>query len=510
MRRIFGIILFSLFLIPLFAGAVSATPIMGQVIESVTSSGGEKQGASGSDKIAGAIVVIEGTNYQSRTNSNGYFSFLEDIPEGVYNIGAYKDGYHLETKKVNVAGPSPVNLTFILTKRQQAPTLSLGTIPSSMNIPDAVYVAFASLTIQGSPASSGSVSTPAPGSNMTSLQFRAAIAAGADPTNLSGMPAPGVDLNPGSISNKGDMYTPVNNKPNSIAVVDPHSPKNTTYVDFNTKPHWLTFDNSGTKIFISTDTQYIVVLDAGAGNRIIGSIPAGGMVTDITRAPDGNVYAAVSGSRPGVLVISPSTNAAVAFYQVKPSPKAPNDLQPRAIAVGPDCIYLAMGSNSAGEVQAINRSGGAMLGACEVGSFPSGICLTPNGKYLFVANRNSGDLSVVDTQRLSVLGRVRVGSQPTRVVSSPLGDRIYVTNFGSNYVSVIDGRSGSQLSTINTGKGPLGIGITADGTRVFVSNNLENNLTIINAESNTVIQTTTPSTTSRPFGVAVKPGVSGR
>lgn len=494
------LLLFLAIFISLATGGYCAQ-IYGKVIESITSS----NTSSSAPTISGAIVVVEGTNFQSSTNSTGYFAFPEDIPDGVYNIGVYKDGYHLETKKVNVSGNIPISLTFILTKKQQAPTLSMGTVPSAVNIPDAVCIAYASIAIQGSSASSGSYSTPTPGSNMTSLQFRSAIAAGADPTTLGGMPTPGID-NPGHISNRGDFYTPVSNNPNSIAVMDPHNPKNTSYVNFNTKPHWLTFDNSGTKLFVSTDTQYIVVLDVANGNRIIGSIPAGGIVTDITRAPDGNVYAAVSGSRRGVVVISASTNAAVAFYEVKPSPKAPSDAQPRAIAVGTDYIYLALGSTSAGEVQVLNRSGGALLGTCETGQFPSGICLTPNGKYLFVANRNGGDLSVIDASRLSLIGRVRVGSQPTRIVSSPLGDKIYVTNFASNYVSVIDGRTGTQVATINTGKGPVGIGISPDGTRVFVSNNLENNVTIINAETNTVIQTTTPSTASKPFGVAVKPG----
>ena len=460
--------------------------IYGKVIESVTSS----NSSSNAPTISGAIVIIEDTNFKSMTN-NGYFAFPEDIPNGVYNIGVYKDGYHLETKKVNVSENIPISLTFILTKKQQAPILSIGTMPSIVNIPDAVCIAYSSI----------SASTSSPGSNMTSLQFLGAIAAGVEPTTLGGWKNPGIDS-----FVRGDDYTPVGNNPNSIALMDPHSPKNTTYVNFNTKPFWLTFDNSGTKLFISTNTKYIVVLDAANGNRI-GLIPAGGMVTDITRAPDGNVYAAVSGSRRGVLVISPSTNSEIAFYKTKPSSKALSDAQPSAIAVDSKNIYLAMSSTAFGEVQALNKSGGALLGTCETGQSPSGICLTPNGKYLFIANRGGGDLSVIDAKRLSVMGRVRVGSQPTRIVSSPLGDRIYVTNFASNYVSVIDGRTGTQIATINTGKGPVGIGITPDGTRVFVSNNSDNNITIINAETNTVIQTTTPSTTSKPFGIAVKPGL---
>ena len=115
-------------------------------------------------------------------------------------------------------------------------------------------------------------------------------------------------------------------------------------------------------------------------------------------------------------------------------------------------------------------------------------------------------MSVLDATRLALMGNVRVGTQPTKVATSPTGDRIYVTNFGSHYLSVLDGRTCSTIATVPTGKGPLGVGVSADGTRVFVYNNTENDISIINAESNSVIQTTSRSTTSKPFGLAVRPG----
>lgn len=484
---------------------VEAGVVTGQVIESVASAG--KSYTPASARINYALVTIEGTNFQTYSSSSGSFAFPSEIPEGVYNIGVYKDGYYLDTKRVTV-GRNPINLVFVLTRKKSTPPTEASSGPSYMSpgyISDALYVAFSEIAIPGSPGSSKSSRNTAVGSNMTSMQFKAAIAAGADVTTLHGMPTPVQDYDKINPANGGDYYTPISKQPNTVAVVDPYSPKNTSFVTMNTKPYWVCFDNSGSKVFISTDTQYIHVMDVNAGNKIIGTIPTGGIVTDITRAPDGNVYASVSGSRAGVLVINPLSNSASAFYPVK-AVRSASDAQPRAIAVGSKYIYVALGTNSAGEVLALNKAGGAILGSCPVGPFPSGMCVTPNGKYVFVANRNGGTVSVLDAERLALLGSARVGSQPTKVVSSPTGDKIYVTNFGSNYLSVLDGRTCATIATVATGKGPLGLGISADGTRVFVSNNIENNISIINAEVNSVVQTTTPSTTSKPFGLAVRPG----
>ena len=505
-RKIFKTFLFlALCFVSLFSSAF-ATAISGKVIESVASAG--KSYDMNSNVIAGAIVTIEGTNFNTITNSTGMFTFTDNIPPGTYNIGAYKDGYYLETKRVTVT-EVPVNLVFVLTKKKHArisepdPSLQQQT-NSSGNIPDALYVAFSAITAQGSSASSGSSKFPSVGSNMTSMQFKAAIAAGADVTTLSGMPAPTKHNDVMNPQSRGDFFTPLSEKPNTVAVLDPYSPKNTKFVEMSTKPYWVCFDNTGSKVFISTDTQYIHVLDANS-NRIIGTIPSGGIVTDITRAPDGNVYASVSGSRPGFLAINPRTNSAIGFYPITNSGRIGSGSQPRAIAVGTDYVYVAMATNSAGEVLAISKTG-TVLGACPVGAFPAGMCISPNGKYLFVANRNSGTMSVVNAANLALMGTVRVGTQPTKVATSPTGDRIYVTNFGSHYLSVLDGKTCTTIATVPTGKGPLGIGVSADGGRVFVSNNTENDISIINAESNSVIQTTSRSTTSKPFGIAVRPG----
>ena len=51
----------------------------------------------------------------------------------------------------------------------------------------------------------------------------------------------------------------------------------------------------------------------------------------------------------------------------------------------------------------------------------------------------------------------------------------------------------------------MGIGINSTGSRVFVANNKEGTVTVINAEINAAIQTTTATTSSKPFGIAIRP-----
>jgi YVTN family beta-propeller protein len=484
-----------------------AAPVIGYVVESA---GAEQLGITKDEYkfqkgVEAVLVVVEGVKAETRTNIMGWFWFT-DLPDGVYNIAAIKDGYVTVTKQVRVQGRSPANVTIVLTKKKTAQISSANYSPGNFSpsgqvtIPNSVYVAFAAIAAPGSSASSPG-SAPIPGSNMSSLQFKGALAAGADPDSLTGFRSPDMNSMPGGAY---DFSTPVSNHPNSITVMDPNAPKDMKFINLNAKPFWMCFDSSGSKLFVSSDSQYITVVDVAGGNRIMGSIPSGGIVTDMTRGPDGNIYVSISSANPGVMVISPQTNTAVSFFKVRAA-RIGADAQPRALVAGTDLVYVAMAKTGAGEVVAVNKAGGAMVGSSEVGSFPMGITLTPNGQHLFIANHGSGDVSVIETASMKHLGKIRVGVQPMRIVCNSRGDRVYVTNNGSNYVSVIDARTGAVVASVNTGKGPMGIGINGAGTRIFVANNKEGNVTIINTEVNQAIQTTTASTASNPFGIAIRP-----
>jgi len=487
--------------------AAMAAPVIGYVVESA---GAEQMGITKDEYkfqkgVEAVLVVIEGAQAETRTNIMGWFWF-NDLPDGVYNIAAIKDGYVTVTKQVRVQGRSPANVTIVLTRKKTAQISSANYTPGNFSssgqvtIPNSVYVAYAAIAAPGSSAQAPGAA-PIPGSNMTTLQFKSALAAGADPDSLTGFRSPDMNAMPGGAYS---FHTPVSTHPNSISVMDPNAPRDMQFINLNAKPYWMCFDNSGSKLFVSSDSQYLTVVDVAGGNRIMGSIPTGGIVTDMARGPDGNIYVAVSSANPGIMVISPQTNTAVNFYRVRAA-RIGADAQPRALVAGTDLVYVAMAKTGAGEVVAVNKAGGAVVAATEVGSFPMGITLTPNGQHLFIANHGSGDVSVIQTSTMKHLGRIRVGVQPMRIVCNSRGDRVYVTNNGSNYVAGIDARTGAVVAAVNTGKGPMGIGINGAGTRVFVANNKEGNVTVINAEVNQAIQTTTPSTASNPFGIAVRP-----
>lgn len=491
-------LLVALFLLPA-AMTVNAAPIIGYIVESA---GGEAMGVTNPEQriqkgVENVLVMIEGTKMEARTNIMGWFWF-SDLPDGVYNIACVKEGYNIVTKQVKVEGRAPASVTIVINRKKSAPGISGGSGPSEIAIPNAVYVAYAAIAAPGSSTTPGN-QMPIPGSNMSTLQFKSALANGADLDNLTGFPRPDLRAPGGT----GDLQTPVSMYPNNLTVMDPNTPREMTFVNLNAKPYWMCFDTSGSKLFVSTDSQYIMVVDVAGGNKVIGSIPAGGIVTDMTRGPDGNIYVSVSSATPGVLVISPQTSTAISYLRVKPV-RVP-DAQPRALVAGTDMIYVAMASPQAGEVLAVSKAGGATVASCEVGAYPQGITMAPSGQFLFVANFSSSDVSVISAANMQQLGKIRVGIQPMRIVCNSRGDRVYVTNNGSNCVTVIDGRNGSVIATVNTGRGPMGIGINSTGSRVFVANNKEGTVTVINAEINAAIQTTTATTSSKPFGIAIRP-----
>jgi YVTN family beta-propeller protein len=502
MKNILILGITALFILSGFAASPksSAAPVIGYIVESAGAEqlGIKKEEYKFQKGVEAALVVIEGTKMETKTNIMGWFWF-NDLPDGVYNIAAIKEGYHTVTKQVRVQGRAPANVTIVITKKNLPVGITGNTGANEVTIPNAVYVAFAAIAAPGSTSATGN-SPPIPGSNMTTLQYKSAIAAGADPDSLTGFPNPDMNYYP---TGPYEFQTAINLNPNSLTVMDPNAPKDMKFVNLKAKPYWLCFDSTGSKLYVSSDSQYITIIDVAGGNKILGSIPSGGIVTDITRGPDGFIYVAVSSTNPGVLVINPQTCTAQNFYRVKA--QRVTDAQPRAVVAGSNYIYVAMATSGAGEVLALNKNGGALAGSCQVGAFPMGITLTPNGQHLFVANCSSSDVSVIDATTMNHLGRIRVGVQPMRIVCNSRGDRVYVTNKGSNYMSVIDARTGSVVATVNTGRGPMGIGITSNGSRVFVANNDERTVTVINAEINAAIQTTTPSTTSRPFGIAVRP-----
>lgn len=473
----------------------------GAVVTGTVSAGKENVGGGmppGIHPVDGATVTIQGTNFSATTNGAGMYIF-KDVPPGNYTIIAAKEGYGMIAKQIVVPDGGALVVTLTITPGSGAAIVE-GPIKPGM-----IYVAFAgipNMSPAGPTQPGGTTNQP---QTFEPFSVLGAISAGADPFALGGNPPPTTpQYTPGQ--NPYLQVTPVNVNPNTIMVIDPDDIQKLNYINLNSRPSWICFSASGTKLFVADDTQRIIIYDTLQNNNAVGAISLPGVITDMAVSKEGILYAAVMAGVPSVAVISTSTMSVIKLIPL-PGMRTGEFGQPRALALSPDGrkLYVALASSASGEVISIDVAAQQYLGAAKVGAMPTGMAITPDGRKIFTANYTSADVSVVDTASMQNAGTIRVGVQPSRLVIHPSGAKVYVANNGSSTVSVIDLSYGRVSATIPVGNLPIGIGITPDGSKVFVSNNGSGTVSIIETATNGVIRTTTPLPNGKPFGIAVKP-----
>jgi YVTN family beta-propeller protein len=485
-------------------------------------------GTSGGQTPAqGARVTLQGTNFMTQTDSSGAFQFI-NVPPGNYAIMAVKEGYGPATKQIEVKRGGACSV-FLTLGAGGMPVVGAGTsiIPSNT-----IYVAFASNAPAASttPGSFTPGVTPSVGS-MTSFGVLSQLQYSADPFSIGGgnpaisSPPPMSPYGnmgntpagmpnmaqsgylPSNVPSSFDNQMMVSTNPNNIMILDPFEAQKVSYIAPAGKPYWLCFNVSGTKLFTAVDGGMIEVYDILNNNTKLAVIPAQGAVSDMVANPrGGQIYAAVKGANPAILVLSTSTNTVESRIPV-PAMRSGVPGMPNALGISPDgkILFIALTSGNQGEVAILELSGQHLLGNIPVGDMPQGIAVSPDGKHIYVTNYNSASLSIIDVAGFSETMRLRVGVQPVKAVLSLDGAKLYVSENGSNDVAVVDTRTGRVLANIPVGRAPMGIGITSDGKRVFVANNGDGTVSVIDTQVDKVIRTTQPLPRCSPFGVAVKP-----
>lgn len=468
----------------------------------VTTKTNSAPGALPYDPLEGVEVKVDGTKFKTVTDSNGVFQLK--VPAGSYKLVCQKAGVGMVTKDVVVnKGALPTMITIVLNP---------GTISASPNdfapggflapqTPGTAYVALAQKAAPGAPAGTN----PAGGPSITTTQtYRQMIMMGGDPFSMGGgnvaMPMPG-DINPGA------YHTQMNVSPNSLMMLSGDKPGDPSYKEVPKQPFWVTFNASGSRLFVSTIDKMVQVYDTVNGNTLLTSIPAGGIVTDLKLSQDGNyVLAAVMGSNPNILLIDPRNNAPQRSVPV-PMMRTGQVGQPRAAAVNREAtrMFIVSGDSTSGELVAVDLFTGIPQAAIPVGANPTGMELSPDGRFLYVVNCGSGDVSVVDAWTFTEMGRVRVGVSPQKVAISPDGSRVFITNKGNDCVTVLNGLNQSPIATVPVGKGPVGVAVSSDGSKAYVGCTGSGNVTILDAHTGGVLMSTSPLPNSVPWGVAVRP-----
>jgi len=433
--------------------------------------------------IEGAVVEIRGPKgtMNTTTDNMGGYKF-QKVPPGEWVLSVNKPGYGPHVEKFTLKDMELKRIDNIAL----IPGGGLST-PKEVIVPDTAYVAFAKIE-------TGKYA------KRTVMWKKGAILHGADPFALDGNAPPDYSrgMNPYDRGHQVSAYE------NSLMTIDPKDSNEIGYIKLNGRPTWLHFNIAGTKLYVATDQNYVLIYDILHNNVLVGSIPLNGSATDMALTSDGR-YLFISYSS-GILVVDTDKHIPVNNIEVPQMSNGELGI-PMAIAIGRgnSQLYVVLSAPNSGEVVAIDAYTKQPVARAMVGSQPTGMAISPDGSKLYVANHNSATVSILTTSPLALVNNVSVGVSPTKVAVTPDDSKVYVTCKGSNTVSVLSGMTGSAIGRITVGKEPMGIGITGDGSRVYVANHREGTVSIIDTNADYVIKTTRPQPHARPYGVAIKP-----
>lgn len=437
----------------------------------------------GIDVLPGALVIIEGTEHKTSTDSRGLFIFTK-APDGEVTLVISKAGYQTVKLKATVdtnAVDDPPTLRVEMLKVGASASTGPGTL----------YAALCP-RVESSPGDDG---------DFTNLL--AILALGVDPLTVAVDRPPTATVGP----EMSEMF-PTTEAPCSIMIRPPDSPSRTTYLEMGSVPVWPCFDKTGRFLYVSTVYQHrIEIFDVTRNNEYVANVPLqNAFISSLTLSRDGRyIYGTQMARQMGVLCIDTKTLKPTAFLELPDAFWIPN-----ALAQSPDGgrLYLtltsAVNAGAPGQLVTLDPSTGALLSTTTVGGTPTDVLITPDGKTAITVNMGNGNLSVVDLATGSVVRTIQAEVSPTKAVLTRDG-RIFVANKGSNTVSVLNLADGRTLARIKVGKGPVDIVLSPDESEAYVSNYQDGTISLIDVKGGVVKTTTPPNLRSNPLGLAIRP-----
>lgn len=469
------------------AGDDKKVTVVGTVIEPNPEAA---NGAPGVRPSEGVQVIILGTNMSTVTDMRGAFHF-ENVKPGEVTFIASKAGFPSAVKRASFRGKMGNVLIYLTPDPATRTPLT----------PDCVYVSF------DTPIEKEDVKVVKPqngdeeGAHELSKPkgVKGAILIGTDPLTLGAKPFP-IPAGP------NDFQTNISAAANSIMVMDPNQPTNVNYVEIPKRLFWLAFNDTGNRLYGASEEEYINVYDTTKNNVVLSRMPTNGVVNDLVRV-NRFIYAAIlRNSGDGVMIIDPHKDGPARLI-LTPAMVDGRPAHPWSVTATNDGskIYVAVGNDGGGQVQALDVESGKVLGAANVSANPLGIAITPDNRFLLVTCPKTASVAVIDATSMLQVAQVPVGIAPFRIAVRPDGTKAYVTCRDSNEVSVINLTSMTQGAQIAVGVNPLGIAISADGARIYVANQGSGTVSIIDGNKDIVQKATTTQPRSRPYGVAIKP-----
>jgi YVTN family beta-propeller protein len=288
----------------------------------------------------------------------------------------------------------------------------------------------------------------------------------------------------------------------------------------------LTFNRSGTKVFVSMQTRGVRMVDTttyeattvSAGGYTAGAASFGPIAAsptadyvvvvadDISNLNHYTTLNSETGAQIGSIFPLRKRSVALVFGPtgVAYSPELFSPALPNVIDVVDAAIPMATSTISAG--------------LANTDSFTSAVVAAPSGHtpILFVGSSDNSNhfLRAIDTSTATLSAVVSLTQRPTGLAVTPAGDRLFVALANQNQVVVFDTITRNVVSTITVGSGPSGMAVTPDGRFLYVANQNSGSLSRVNLSTLTVDRTISvdPMPTKLAIGpagcVSVEPQVA--
>jgi YVTN family beta-propeller protein len=425
------------------------------------------------DPLAGVELEVQGTEFRTTSNANGFFAF-SDLPDGHYTLVCRKAGYPEVRMSVRAffgarcsVVMNPAGATFV------------GDLAVS---PGTVYVAYSKR-----PENEAGIEY-----SPYSLLEQKKWAAGVRREQWAGyFRLPGMPRGMG----QAHLINDVIGDSNFLMSCPPQAPGRSAFLPSQGAPLWLSFDSTGNFLYVALSGGILEIRDLKQGHKAVRNLPVGGFIADLQLSLDQKWL--VLTSNQSVTLLDTTTQL--------PATRLPAPFQITSAALVGTRLFVCGGSSTSGQVVAIDTVSGREVGRCQVGHRPTHLRSTPDGSRLLVACAGSAGVSLVDTLDLKELQRIPTGNNPERLAISPDGSRCFVANKIDNTVSLIDLKANAVMAQVEVAREPSGLAFSGDGRHCFVACRKDGCLMILDGRKGELLHTTVPQPNAVPFGVAVRP-----
>lgn len=439
--------------------------------------------AEGIGGVPEVTVEIVGADHQVQTDRNGFFFFTK-APDGEVVVQLTKPGFKSVSKTVEVDSGSldPAQVSI-----QMMPD-GMASDGKSLSGTGVVYVAYSKdeQIIENS------------GAELPIWELLKRLAAGGDPMDITRLMNQ-KEQNP--LDRKANTYTVATDH---VMIYPPKTPSRSTFHKLNTSPYYLSFDATGSHLYVADNTSTISILDASDRHKRLSMVPLqpGSRVTSLSRSPNNEyILATVMGALPGVLVIHTGNQQPQAFLNLD---GLGNAVPKSATEAGGHILVTAGAPGAPGKLMAVDPYTGATVTEIEVGEMPLSVSVTGDGRFAYVANSRGGNVSVIDLQKMENIGTIAAGVSPFHTAIS--GNLLLVANQGGDSVTVIDTTAQRVVSVIEeVGKAPTMIALAPDEKTAYVTNRDDHTIATIDLETLKVVHVSDPMPFSKPTGIAIRP-----